>query len=204
MKHAVTRFKSMEVALEQLAPFIRDGAHLQSGDPFEKLGGMRSREAVANWVICAALNNAGQRNLTFTSDPIDGDGILLDLNTEETFQTEHVMVPRHKGGEDADGHKLILEAIEHKRAKGGAAYARGKILVVFVDAPTAPWFPNRVAKALPDPLLFQGAWVVSLQEVQDGDYVYGVTALDVTGGDAPAFIVRISKKFDSWEVTQIQ
>src|SRR3981081_2177447 len=106
MKHKVIRFKSMEAALEQLAPFIKNGAHLQSGDPFEQLGDMRSREAVANWLICAVVSSIGQRDLISTSDPIGGDGILIDGNTGQTFQTEHVMVPLHKGGTDVDPHKL--------------------------------------------------------------------------------------------------
>jgi len=54
MKYPVVRFKTMEVALKELEPFIRDGGHLQSGKPFEKLGGMRSREALANWFVCVA------------------------------------------------------------------------------------------------------------------------------------------------------
>lgn len=36
MKHDVRRFKSMEICLKELEPFIRDGMHLQSGKPFKK------------------------------------------------------------------------------------------------------------------------------------------------------------------------
>ena len=49
LRYPVTRFKSMKVALKEPEPFITDGAHLQSGRPFERMGGMRSREAVTNW-----------------------------------------------------------------------------------------------------------------------------------------------------------
>lgn len=165
---------------------------------------MRSREAVAHWLICAAVTSTGQRDLTFTSDPIGGDGILLDVNSGDTFQAEHVIGPRHKGGRDIDPHKSILDAIEHKRAKGGAAYANGKVLVVFVDAQTGEWFPNRIAKALPAPLHYDEAWVASLQTAQYGEYVYGVTALDISGGDAPTYIVTIDKSFSGWTVKQTQ
>src|SRR5262245_47994634 len=134
MKYPVTRFKSMELALKQIEPFVKNGVHLQSGKPFEKLGGMRSREILANWLLCATINAIEGRRLTFSSDPTGGDGIVRDEDTGETFPTEHVMVPRQKGGDNADAQALILEAIELKRSKGGEAYASGKTLVVFLDA----------------------------------------------------------------------
>jgi hypothetical protein len=204
MKYPVVRFKTMEVALKEMEPFIRDGIHLQSGKPFQKLGGMRSREALANWLLCAVMTATGQRNLTFSSDPVGGDGILIDSNTDETFQAEHVMVPRLKGGENADAHSLVLDAIEQKRTKGGKAYASGKTLVVFLDAGAGEWFPNRVAKALPQPLHFDTVWVVGLQGIDDGEYVYGVVSLDLSAGKAPTFLVRLSKDFTDWTVYQSQ
>jgi hypothetical protein len=36
----------------------------------------------------------------------------------------------------------------------GEPYASGKTLIVFLDAAVGEWFPNRVARALPDPLYF--------------------------------------------------
>jgi hypothetical protein len=118
MKYPVVRFKTMEVALKELEPFIRDGGHLQSGKPFEKLGGMRSLEALANWLLCAVVTATGQRDLTFSSDPVGGDGILIDSKTDETFQTEHVMVPRLKGGEHADAHSLQGNRVKKSVTKG--------------------------------------------------------------------------------------
>jgi hypothetical protein len=147
MKYAVTRFKSMELALKEIEPFVKNGAHLQSGKPFDRFGGMRSREMLANWLLCVTINAIDGRRLTFSSDPTGGDGIIQDQATGETWPTEHVMVPRQSGAVRA--HSLILEAVEHKRAKGGAAYASGKNLIVFLDADAGTWFPNRVARALP-------------------------------------------------------
>lgn len=204
MKHHVTRFKSMEIGLKELEPFIRDGMHLQSGKPFKKMGGMRSREAVANWLLCAVVNHTGQRELSFTSDPTGGDGVLADAKTGDRFLTEHIMVPRHKGGEGADADALILAAVNQKRDKGGEAYASGKTLVVFLDAPAGEWFPNRVAKALPDPLYFDDVWVVGLQGVENDEYVYGVTQLDISSGNARVYMVRINSTFAGWAVTAIQ
>jgi hypothetical protein len=204
MKYLVRRFKNMEVALKQLEPFVKNAAHLDSGKPFENFGGMRSRELLANWLLCVTIQAVDKRQLTFSSDPIGGDGIVQDDATGETWPTEHVMVPRQGGGENAEAQALILAAIEQKRTKGGAAYASGKTLVVFLDADTSAWHPNRVARALPDPLHFEAVWVVGLQKVEDGAYIYGVTHLDVSGGNAPTFLVRISKDFDTWEVTDLQ
>src|SRR5438128_21260 len=77
MKYPVARFKSMEEALEQLEPSIRDGEHLQTGKPFPEFHGLRSREILANWLLCVALNFTNQQErFTFGSDPLGGDGII--------------------------------------------------------------------------------------------------------------------------------
>jgi hypothetical protein len=38
MKYPVRRFKSLELALKEMEPYVRDGAHLQTGKPFKQLG----------------------------------------------------------------------------------------------------------------------------------------------------------------------
>jgi hypothetical protein len=168
---------------------------------------MRSREAVVNWLLCATINAVDGRKLSFvtTNDLIGGDGIIHDEESGDIFPTEHVMVPSQSGGAGADGQALVLKAINDKRTKGGKAYASGKTLVVFVNADTGAWHPNKFARALPDPLYFAAVWVVSLQTVEhDSTYVYGVTHLDVSDGNAPTFRVRINKDFDDWEVVRLQ
>ncbi len=208
MKHNVTRFKNLSVALKELEPFIRDGEHLQTGKPFKRLSGMRSREALANWLICAAVNSDHDADrLSFTSDPTGGDGVIYDSHTEITWKTEHVLVPRprsRKAATAADVEPLILNAVTRKQGKGGAAYASGKQLIVFLNSAGAPWVPNRVAKKLPKPLHFEYVWVVVLQYVDHGDYVYGVTQLDTTGGDSPVWCMRIAADFGSWLARRIQ
>jgi hypothetical protein len=77
-------------------------------------------------------------------------------------------------------------------------------LIVFLEAGVGTWFPNKVARRLPDPLHFATAWVVGLQRVEAGEYVYGVTNLDLTYGNAPTLLVRISRNFGAWEVTRTQ
>ena len=208
MRHHVVRFKSLGVALNELERFIRrSGDHLQTGKPFRQFGGMRSREMLANWLLCVVGNYTRHADqLTFSSDPIGGDGIITNTVTGETWPTEHVLVLRIPAGKSANVEALILKAIAGKQAKGGAAYASGKTLVVFSNAgDRTRWFPSRVARQLPGTVDFAAVWVVALQMVEaDGAYVYGVTLLDLSEGNAPTFLVRIAPDFGSWVVGQIQ
>jgi hypothetical protein len=66
------------------------------------------------------------------------------------------------------------------------------------------WSPNEVARSLPDPLHFETVWVVGLQGVDEGEYVYAVANLDVSQGNAPTYHVRINKDFTDWKVTAVQ
>src|ERR1700686_3253955 len=102
MKYPVTRFKSLAVALKEIEPFIRSGEHLQTGKRFKKFGGMLSREMLANWLLCAAISSTRDDELTFSSDPTGGDGIICDVETGETWLTEHVMVPKLRTGQMGD------------------------------------------------------------------------------------------------------
>ena len=201
MQYPIKRFKSLKIALKELEPFVRNPEHLQTGRPFSNFGGLRSRELLGNWLLCVAVNSMFPPDrLTFTSDPLEGDGIICDNVTGKTWQTEHVFVPSVHGSEVAAVEVLVLKAIKKKHSKGGAAYASGKTLVVFLDVGGGTWYPNRVAKQLPKPLHFEAVWVVGLQAVEAGDYVYAVTRLDLTLGNAPAWRVRIGKDFDEWAV----
>jgi hypothetical protein len=214
MKAKTTRFRSLSAALKELEPFIRNGGHLQTGKPFKKFGGLRSRELLANWLLCVTLNaETGDERMTFTTDPDGGDGIIYDTKVEQPYPTEHVMVPQAKlkpndGTNCAaiDCEALILAAVDKKQRKGGEAYAKGKSLVVFLNAGGGgAWFPNRVARKLPSPLYFAIVWVVGLHQAQaGGEYVYGVTQLDVSEGNALVWHVRIGENFDTWRVEAIQ
>ena len=206
MKYQITRFKSLEVALKELEPFIRNGEHSQTGKPFKGFGGLRSRELLANWLLCAVVNYDSQAadRLTFTSDPLGGDGIIYDSETDASWPTEHVLVPAAPTVAAVGVEALILKVIERKRMKGGAAYASGKTLVVFLNASGGKWHPNRVAKRLPDPLHFAVVWVVGLHHVAAGEYVYSVTQLDVSEGNAPAWLVRIGSDFRKWKIERLQ
>jgi hypothetical protein len=209
MRHSVKRFKSLAVGLKELEPFIRSGEHLESGRPFKQLAGMRSREAVANWLLCAVANfEHGSERMSFTSDPTGGDGVIHDSVTQETWQTEHVMVRQKVFGEQKaianSAESLILEQVMSKHGKGGAEYAKGKHLIVFLYSGLGEWFPNKVARSLPHPLLFEDVWVVGLHGPVVDEYVYSVSRLDLSDGDAPTWLVKIGRDFNSWAVSKVR
>jgi hypothetical protein len=200
MRARVTRFKSLLIALKELEQFIRNGLHLRSGKPFKSLGNMRSREAIANWLLCVAANHChGNERFWFSSDPNGGDGIINDKKTKQIVITEHVMALR--GPKDTrDGNDIILEQIKKKVDKGGAAYASGKTLIVFAED-LGIWNPTDIAKALPSPLHFSAVWVLGLKSIlEDESYLYFVTRLDLTKGNPPVWSVAIAKDFNSWIV----
>jgi hypothetical protein len=206
MKYAIKRFKSLACAPKELQPFITNGKHLQTGRPFTNFGGMLSREVLANWLICVVANEAhrDEARMTFTSDPLGGDGIILDTATDETWPMEHVMVPYRTDSEPVETSAAIMDAVDAKSNKGGAAYASGKTLVVFLNNNGGVWYPNRIAKALPANLAFGAVWAVAFQNVEDGKYRYGVANLHVEGGNAPTWIVEIASDFTAWRVERIQ
>jgi hypothetical protein len=99
MKYNVTQFKSPQICLKELERFIRDGRHLRIGKPFKRFAGLRSRELLGNWLICAVANSVRPTpSLTFTSDPQGGDGILYDIQDKTAWATEHVMVKERSSG----------------------------------------------------------------------------------------------------------
>jgi len=165
---------------------------------------MRSREALANWLLCAVLNpDTRSERFTFTSDPLGGDGIIYDSSSKESYQTEHVMVPKLRAGDARSIEALIVQAAKQKQEKGGKPYAEGKILIVLLDAGGGEWYPNRATRLLPA-TNFLEVWVVGLQFAQDGNYVYGVSKLEMLASGAPTWTVQIAATFDAWTVRRMQ
>jgi hypothetical protein len=198
MKHVVTRFKSPKIALKELEPFIQNGKHLKTGKPFKRFADARSRELLANWLMCATMNCIfGEGRLDFTSDPTGSDGLIIDTITGEVWITEHVMA-LPKG--NTIGDDLIVAAVEKKNTKGGAAYAEGKTLVVFAEG-IGQWTPSNVTKLLPDPLHFDAVWVVGLHAETCGTYTYNVSRLAYCSVPPLQAELTIAADFESWTVT---
>lgn len=217
----------MKVALNELEKYIKDGKHLETGKPFKNFQNLRSREILANWLICAALNHGAAEKFSFTSDS-DGDGIIWDAESKNSWPTEHILIsnrnklpasrpirriiipgllrqrlsasrpPFLKTEVINEIENLILESIKKKRNKGGHQYASGKTLVVFLNANGESWLPNKVTRLLPTPLHFDTVWVVGLQYVRNNEYVYGVTNLNIAKGNAPTWLIYIAEDFNSW------
>ena len=178
----------------------------KTGRPLKRFGGLRPRELLANWLVCVVANAARNTDrFTVTSDPLlNGDGIIYDTEAERPHPTEHVVVPRIRSAVTQDAGTLILEKIAQKQARG-ADYASGKTLIVFSLAGAGNWCPNRVARQLPSPLHFAAVWVVNLQGVVElGKYVYAVTHLDLSEGNAPIWLVRIDEDFNNWEIWEVK
>lgn len=207
MNHDSKHFKSLKIALKELEPFIRNGKHLETGRPFKAMHGLRSREGLANWLICAVFNAiAGKERLTFAAiaQEIGGDGVLVDTTTKETWPTEHVTV-RNDDNDKRAIETRVVEAIRQKQDKGDEQYAGGKTLVVFVNAGnSSEWWPNRVAKAVPQPILFGAIWLVGLQAIENSKYHYNVIEIDAENGVGHVWRVRITASFDKWSVSHIQ
>jgi hypothetical protein len=54
MKYPVKLFKSLAIALKEIAPFL-NARHVRSGAPFDNFGDMRPREVLANWLILRGI-----------------------------------------------------------------------------------------------------------------------------------------------------
>jgi hypothetical protein len=156
--------------------------------------------------MCAAMNFAhGKEVITFTSDPDGGDGILYDRDKQQSWHTEHVIITEHSGLSAKSLDDQILGAIANKQQKGDAAYAEGKVLIVFLfrTGTGERWNPGAITSRLPK-LDFVEVWVIALQEAVDGAYVYGITLLDKDDGLPPIYLVRVAPNFEDWQVGQIQ
>jgi hypothetical protein len=84
---------------------------------------MRSREVLANWLICVAVDSEHWVDrFTFTSDPTGSDGIILDTVTQTSWPTEHIMVTMTRPNIAAEKTKeigtRIVDAVVLKQVKG--------------------------------------------------------------------------------------
>lgn len=207
MSVRIKRLKDLKVALEELEPFVRNGRHLKSGRPFASMNDMRSRELLGNWLVCAVGNfENGDDDLTIGSSPniVGGDGLVVSRRDENRLMVmEHVYVPVEVGANGGSIEAAVAKA-EADKATKGTPYAKGKSLVVFSEM-HGKWYPNRAAKAVADTHAFEEVWAYHLLRDRPVDtYAYGVSLLDVTKGDAPAWIVEIDPNFDGWRVIRIQ
>ncbi len=208
-EYEVKQFRSAAVGLKELERFIRNGNHLMTGRAFASVEHLRSRELLVNWLICAVANkDQDHERWKFCTDPSPDpcDGVIYDTDTREGYRMEHVMAVEPYEGEKKAIGELILGAVDHK-AKRGEEYAQGKMLAVFLFTKTSsaePWYPNRVARELPQHEFMQ-VWFVNLHEASEGiGYAYNVVVLDAGTANAPIWRVHINDDFQSWTVKTVQ
>jgi hypothetical protein len=201
MKYAVKQPTNLRDAITELGPYIRDD---ELGYRFECYDGLLLREALGNWLLCAVLNdrNPDPDRYTFTTEPRDGpgaDGAILDRTAALAMAAEHVMVAKRPDGQrpEESAEQLVLAAIEKKVAKGGSAYASGKVLVVYLDADVAGYSPRELRALLPVDFPFEGVWLVVPQA---GRWDYDVVYLSSATLDPPTYHVSITETFDDWSV----
>ena len=213
MRYSVRKLRNLRLALKEAEPAFRNvlvnrSPILESGRPYRNFGRMLPRELAANWLIAAALDHSANSNrFHIMSDPADGDGLIFDTVTEQALWTEHVIViNRTRGDVGCHGPQVnILERVSEKNNRG-RVYGQTRHLIVFLYRSGNPeqWWPNRLARSLPQPLHFEMVWLVCFQRFDGADRIYGVTCLDVSQGHAPIWLVRIDSTFDRWAICDYQ
>jgi hypothetical protein len=201
MKYSVKRLKNLKIALQELEPHIRNGRSLQVQRDFKSIG-LRPRELLANWLLCATFCFLrGDEGLAMSGDPLSGDGAIFNIETGNAMLIEQVYIP---SATDGDFDSLALQAFE-KKAKLGKPYAENRTLVIFSEV-TGSWQPNRLAREIQNTHEFDAVWVVHLDQnaVVEGQYAYFVVALDTSMGNAPVYRVSIGEDFRSWSVDTVQ
>jgi len=200
----VRKFKSLAVALKELEKVFRSGELILRGRPFENFEDGRPRELAGNWLLAAVLSHlAGTEDFTLTSER-DSDGTICHLPSGIGRPTEHIIIPPARIGEIVSTEQRISDQVAKKQAKGGPAYARGKMLVIWNMLSTnAAWHPNKAARTLP-PHDFDAVWVVGLQAVQDDHWIHSAALLRPDLQNIPTWIVDINPDFSGWVVRQVQ
>jgi hypothetical protein len=130
----------------------------------------------------------------------------INNQNNKTWLTEHVMVSENRKShlKDAPIESQIFQAYCAKIAKGGRAYALGKILVIFLHTGAGKWHPRKAAKKFPKDLIFSDVWVFALQSFENGEFTYGVAQLGGTERAAQTWTVKIDDQFAAWQVEMIQ
>jgi len=201
MKYAIKQPTSLRDAIKDIAPDIQRN---KLGERYKNYDGLLMREVLGNWLVCAVLNarNPNPDRFTFTSEPRDGpgaDGAILDKTTGLALAAEHVMVAEARDGQrpNESAEQLVLAQIKKKLAKGDAAYASNKVLVVYLDADVAGYSPKALRECLPASFAFESVWVVVPQA---GWWDYDVIYLDLTMPNPETYHVSITEAFDDWSV----
>ncbi len=213
------QIKDLRVALKQFEPILKTrdskGRHfLIDGNNSPQQAGvipltdgtvfkMRYREAWANLLFCFVLNFIEKQDYTFQEDA-QGDGIIVNRNTENWFLVEHVSAMDYpKGKILPKGEERVIWAINKKIEKDQkkAGYAKDKTLIVFLDG-AEKWYPNRVGRGVAGKHNFARVYCIGLCSSKEVEYRYSVS--DLRAAHSPTYIVEIHDDFNNCDIYQVQ
>lgn len=181
---------------------IKDPKWLRTGRDIQNFP-LRPREAWANWLLCAVLQELhGTEDITFAEGTKNDDGIILDQRTGGGVITEHVAaleVPSKKPL--LTGESRIIAAINLKINRGDE-YAKDKFLIVFFEG-VGKWYRNKVRESINGRHNFKRVYLIGLLNPPDkiNGYAYSVTELHEK--DSISFRVHINYDFTDYTVTRI-
>ena len=191
--------KDFHIALKDIEPYVKDPRWLRTGKRFSNCS-LLVREVWTNWLLCVVLQRIGEPDMTFAEDD-KGDGILVCRRTGLCIPTEHVSrldVPFKEPL--ADGEDGVIQAIEHKIARG-SEYAQGKYLIVFFEG-VGEFYRNKIRERIRGKHNFLMVFGVGLLSIEpSGDYVYAVTQFHDL--HSVTHIVRIKNDFTDWQVVSL-
>jgi hypothetical protein len=202
MRAKVTRVKDLKTLLKDLERYVKAPDFLYRGRSFRNFG-LLPREVLANWLICSVGNYADTDGpLTFATDPMGGDGLIVSRKDGKLMFTEHVFIPKKALTKTTTVEDLMIASIKHKNRKG-PSYASGKHLIVFSDA-RGEWKPTRLATKIAGTHSFDSVWALHLEKGDAAGYTYAAALLDLADGQAPIWRLYIDGDFKSWHVERIQ
>jgi hypothetical protein len=200
MKKDCLQVKHLDIVLKDLEPFIKNVQPLITGRDFSNFS-LRPREFLGNWLICAVANFNGH-NTSFQEDPENSDGIIFRRHDKFWIRTEHVAAMKIDGINVVNnGDDFILKKMQSKFNKGDA-YAKNKMLVVFVEG-VGQYHPGKIVRLIKDKHGFTEVWLWGLEKEDGMEYHYNVIPLSMHPLKPYVYKVIIQADFNRWRVEQI-
>jgi hypothetical protein len=195
----VTLIKSLKEVLPAVEAICKSTEELLRGKRMVKFKGMLPREFLVNWIYCAAANAANpKKDFTFTTDPIDGDGIVLERKYNAIKPTQHVLVYTHdEKAQEKPLDDKIIEKINEKICDGDKNN-RKFIFVYCYDA--GAWDPQIVMQGIPPEHPLHGVGVVEREQGDESGYIYRLTEIDTWKKITTIRKISFDFNFSNWSV----
>lgn len=199
MDNQKKQIKNLKIALKDMEPYVKESPYLTQGKRFQNFD-MLVREAWANLLVCAVMEEVTGESYTFQES--DGDGIIGSKDTKEGVIVEHVCAMDFPAGKQPPkGDERVLWAIRHKTARG-PMYAKGKILVVFFDG-AGMFTRSKIRESIYGKHHFESIVCVGLLTVDNSGYEYILTDYcDEYGDKSISYRIKIPNDFSGWSIVQ--